>query len=256
MIHPQAIVDPRARVGANVTVGAFSVVGPDVEIGEGSWIGPHVVINGPTRIGRDNRIHQFASLGDAPQHLGYKGEPTRLEIGDRNIIREYCTFNRGTVAGGGVTRLGNDNFIMAYCHLAHDCQVGSHTIFANCASLAGHVHVGDYAVLGGFTVAHQFCRIGAYCMTALGAITFMDIPPYVMASGNPAEPHGLNLRGLKRRGFSEDAIDALRQAYKTLYKSKLKLSEAVERLEKAGKRFPEVQHFVEFIEASERGIIR
>ncbi len=256
MIHPQAIVDPSARVGANVTIGAFSVIGPDVEVGEGTWIGPHVVINGPARIGRDNRIHQFSSLGDAPQHLGYKGEPTRLEIGDRNIVREYCTFNRGTVAGGGVTRLGNDNFIMAYCHLAHDCHVGNNTIFANCASLAGHVTVGDFAVLGGFTVAHQFCRIGAYCMTALGAITFMDIPPYVMASGNPAEPHGLNLRGLKRRGFSDDAIDALRQAYKTLYKSKLKLSEAVERLEKAGKRFPEVQHFVEFIQASERGIIR
>ncbi len=256
MIHPQAIVDPSARIGANVTIGAFSVIGPDVEIGEGTWIGPHVVVNGPSRIGRDNRIYQFSSLGDAPQHLGYKGEPTRLEVGDRNIIREYCTFNRGTVAGGGVTRLGNDNFIMAYCHLAHDCQVGNNAIFANCASLAGHVTVGDYAVLGGFTVAHQFCRIGAYCMTALGAITFMDIPPYVMASGNPAEPHGLNLRGLKRRGFSEDAMDALRQAYKTLYKSKLKLSEAVERLEKAGKRFPEVQHFVEFIKASERGIIR
>ncbi len=256
MIHPQAIVDPRARVGANVAIGAFSIIGPDVEIGEGTWIGPHVVINGPTRIGRDNRIYQFSSLGDAPQHFGYKGEPTRLEIGDRNIIREYCTFNRGTVAGGGVTRLGNDNFIMAYCHLAHDCHVGNNTIFANCASLAGHVTVGDYAVLGGFTVAHQFCRIGTYCMTALGAITFMDIPPYVTASGNPAEPHGLNLRGLKRRGFSEDAIDAIRQAYKTLYKSKLKLSEAVERLEKTGKRFPEVQHFVEFIKASERGIIR
>ncbi len=256
MIHPQAIVDPSARIGTNVTIGAFSVIGPDVEVEEGTWIGPHVVINGPTRIGRNNRIYQFSSLGDAPQHLGYKGEPTRLEIGDRNIIREYCTFNRGTVAGGGVTRLGNDNFIMAYCHLAHDCHVGNNTVFANCASLAGHVTVGDYAVLGGFTVAHQFCRIGAYCMTALGAITFMDIPPYVMASGNPAEPHGLNLRGLKRRGFSNDAIEAIRKAYKTLYKSKLKLSEATERLEKAGKRHPEVHHFVEFIKTSERGIIR
>jgi UDP-N-acetylglucosamine acyltransferase len=256
VIHPQAIVDPSARIGANVTIGAFSVVGPDVEIGDGTWIGPHVVINGPTRIGRDNRIYQFASLGDAPQHLGYRGEPTRLEIGDRNVVREYCTFNRGTVAGGGVTRLGHDNFIMAYCHLAHDCRVGNNTIFANCASLAGHVTVGDYAVLGGFTVAHQFCRIGAYCMTALGAVTFMDIPPYVTASGNPAEPHGLNLRGLKRRGFSDEVVDALRQAYKTLYKSRLKLTEAIERLEKAGHRFPEVQNFVEFIKASERGIIR
>lgn len=256
MIHPQAAVHPRARVADDVEIGAYSVIGQDVEIGSGTWVGPHVVINGPTRIGRDNRIYQFASLGDAPQHLGYKGEPTRLEIGDRNVIREYCTFNRGTVAGGGVTRLGNDNFIMAYCHLAHDCRVGNHTVFANCASLAGHVQVGNYAVLGGFTVAHQFCRIGDYCMTALGAITFMDIPPYLIASGNPAEPHGLNLRGLKRRGFSNDAVEALRRAYKTLYKSKLKLSEATERLERAGKRSPEVHHFVEFIKASERGIIR
>ncbi|MEK7262000.1 MAG: acyl-ACP--UDP-N-acetylglucosamine O-acyltransferase, partial [Pseudomonadota bacterium] len=188
MIHPQAVVHPQAHIAKNVEIGAYSIIGADVEIGEGTWIGPHAVINGPTRIGRDNRIYQFASLGEAPQHLGYQGEPTRLDIGDRNIIREYCTFNRGTVPGGGVTRLGHDNFIMAYCHLAHDCQVGNHIIFANCASLAGHVSVGDYAVLGGFTVAHQFCRIGPYCMTALGAITFMDIPPYVIASGNPAEP--------------------------------------------------------------------
>lgn len=256
MIHPQAVVHPQARIAKSVEIGAYSIIGADVEIGEGTWIGPHVVINGPTRIGRDNRIYQFASLGDAPQHLGYRGEPTRLDIGDRNIIREYCTFNRGTVSGGGVTRLGHDNFIMAYCHLAHDCQVGSHTVFANCASLAGHVSVGDYAVLGGFTVAHQFCRIGPYCMTALGAITFMDVPPYVIASGNPAEPHGLNLRGLKRHGFADETIESLRRAYKILYKSKLRLSEATERLEKLAKGNKEVGDFLGFIKGSERGIIR
>jgi len=256
VIHPQAIVHPDARVGQDVTIGAFSVVGSGVEIGAGTWVGPHAVINGPTRIGRQNRIYQFASLGEVPQHLGYKNEPTRLEIGDRNVIREYCTFNRGTVTGGGVTRLGNDNFIMAYCHVAHDCQVGNNTVFANCASLAGHVTIGDHAMLGGFTVAHQFCRIGAYCMTALGTITFRDIPPYVTASGNPAEPHGLNLRGLKRHGFSDDVIEALRQTYKILYKSKLKLTEAVERLEKLAKKNDAIDPFVSFIKTSERGIIR
>jgi len=256
VIHPQAVVHPTARLAEGVEVGAFSVIGADVEIGLGTRIGPHAVIHGPTRIGRDNRIYQFCSLGDAPQHLGYQGEPTRLEIGDRNVIREYCTFNRGTVAGGGVTRLGNDNFIMAYCHLAHDCRVGDHTVFANCASLAGHVHVGDYAFLGGFTVAHQFCRIGAYCMTALGTITFMDIPPFVTASGNPAAPHGLNLRGLRRRGFGEQAVDALRHAYKLLYKSSLRLSEALEQLDALANGHAEVSQFVEFIKASERGIIR
>ena len=256
MIHPQAIVHPGTQIAVGVEIGPFTVVGPDVEIGEGTWIGPHVVINGPTRIGRQNRIYQFASLGEAPQHLGYKNEPTRLEIGDRNIIREYCTFSRGTVAGGGVTRVGNDNFIMAYCHVAHDCRVGNNTIFANCASLAGHVTIGDYAMLGGFTVAHQFCRIGAHCMTALGTIAFMDIPPCVTASGNPAEPHGLNLRGLKRRGFSDKSIESLRQAYKILYKSKLKLTEAITRLEALSEQSKEVGHFVSFIKDSERGIIR
>lgn len=256
MIHPQAIVHPGARLGRGVTVGAFSIIGDGVEIGDETWIGPHVVINGPTRIGANNRIYQFCSLGEAPQHLGYRNEPTRLEIGERNTIREYCTFSRGTVAGGGVTRLGNDNFIMAYCHLAHDCQVGDHAVFANCASLAGHVHVGDHAVLGGFTVAHQFCRIGAYCMTALGTITFMDIPHYVTASGNPAQPHGLNLRGLKRHGFTDDAIEILRRSYKILYKSRLTLAEATEQLEAIAREHPEVRRFVGFIKDSKRGIIR
>ncbi len=256
MIHPQAIIDPRARLGADVHVGAFSIIGADVEIGDRCWIGPHVVLNGPTRIGAESRIYQFCSLGDAPQHTGYKGEPTRLEIGERNVVREYCTFNRGTVAGGGVTRIGNDNFIMAYSHIAHDCQIGHHTTFANAASLAGHVHIGDYAVLGGFTLVHQFCRIGAYCMTAVNTVLFKDIPPFVTAGGHAAAPHGINLRGLKRRGFSEDAITAVKRAYKVLYKSGLLLEQALAEIEVMARSHPELTQFVTFIRESERGIVR
>lgn len=256
MIHPQAIVHPKARLGADVRVGAFSIVGEDVEIGDGSWVGPHVVINGPTRIGRENKIYQFCSLGEAPQHLGYKGEPTRLEVGDRNTIREHCTLNRATLAGGGVTKVGDDNFIMAYCHVAHDCVVGSKIVFANNTSLAGHVQIGDCAVLGGFTMVHQFCRIGAYCMTAVNTVTFKDIPPYLMVGGNTAVPHGLNLRGLKRRGFSEDAIEALKRTYKAVYRSDLLLSQALVELEPLAQQFPEVRFFTQFISDSERGIVR
>ena len=256
MIHPQAIVDLGALIGKNVHLGPFCVIGPGVEIGDDTWIGPHVVINGPTRIGKNNKIHQFSSLGDAPQHTGYKGEPTRLEIGDRNIIREYCTFNRGTVGGGGVTRVGSDNFIMAYCHVAHDCRVGNYTIFANGTSLAGHVTIEDYVIFGGFTMIHQFCRVGAYTMTGIAAVTFKDIPPYLLVAGNTAKPHGLNIRGLKRRQFSVPAIESLRRAYKILYKSGLRLEEAVAQLTAMGKESAEVNYFVHFIQASERGIIR
>jgi len=256
VIHPQAIVDPGAKIGKDVHIGAFSIIGPGVEVGDGTWIGPHVVIEGPTRIGRNNKIYQFCSLGDAPQHLGYKGESTRLEIGERNIVREYCTFNRGTAGGGGVTRVGDDNFIMAYCHVAHDCHVGNRTIFANGTSLAGHVTVEDQVIFGGFSMIHQFCRVGAHVMTGISTVTFKDIPPYLLVAGNTAVPHGLNVRGLKRRGFSEEAIDALRQAYRILYKSDLRLNEAVARLELMTKTSPEVGHFVEFIRRSERGIVR
>jgi len=256
VIHPQAIVHPEASLGENVYIGAFTVIGPAVEIGDETWIGPHVVINGPARFGRRNKIYQFSSLGDAPQHLGYAGEPTRLEIGDDNTIREYCTFNRGTIAGGGTTHIGNNNFFMAYCHVAHDCKIGDHTIFANCASLAGHVSVGDYAFLGGFTVVHQFCRIGAHCITALGTVTFKDIPPYVTAAANPARPHGINTRGLKRREFSAGSIGALREAYKLVYKSGLKLKEAISELETLAGQCHEVAQLVSFIESSERGVIR
>ncbi|OGI38900.1 MAG: acyl-[acyl-carrier-protein]--UDP-N-acetylglucosamine O-acyltransferase [Candidatus Muproteobacteria bacterium RBG_16_62_13] len=256
MIHPQAIIDPGARLAANVQIGAFSIIGPDVEIGEGTWIGPHVVIHGPTVIGRDNRIYQFCSLGEAPQHTGYRGEPTRLVIGDRNVIREYCTMNRATVAGGGETRVGNDGFFMAYCHLAHDCRIGNHVIFANASSLAGHVTVGDHAILGGFTISHQFCRIGAYAITALGSVIFKDIPPYLMAAGNPISPGGINLRGLKRNGFSEDAIAAIRRAYKVLYKSDHTVPEALTELREMSKSHPELVPFTDFVAGSDRGLIR
>jgi UDP-N-acetylglucosamine acyltransferase len=255
VIHPLAIVDPGAKIGKDVQIGAFSIIGAGVEIGNGTWIGPHVVINGPTRIGSENRIYQFSSLGEAPQHLGYKGEPTWLEIGDRNIIREYCTLNRGSAGGGGVTRLGHDNFIMAYCHVAHDCQVGNRTIFANGTSLAGHVQVEDQVIFGGFTMIHQFCRVGAHAMTGISTVTFKDIPPYLLVAGNTAVPHGLNVRGLKRRNFSEQSIEALRQAYKLVYKSGLRLSEATEQLAQAATN-PEVRHFLDFIKQSERGIVR
>lgn len=254
MIHPQAIIDPSAKLGKEVHVGPYSVIGRDVEIHDYTWIGPHVVINGPTTIGKNNKIYQFCSIGDAPQHLGYRGEPTRLRIGDRNVIREYCTLNRGTVEGHGITRIGNDNFFMAYVHIAHDCSVGDHTIFANCASLAGHVSIGDYAFLGGFSGVHQFCRVGAHCMMGIATITFKDIPPYVLAAGNTATPHGINVRGLKRRQFSATAIEALREAYKIIYRSRLPLAEALAKLE--GGEQQEVAQLVAFIRASERGIIR
>jgi UDP-N-acetylglucosamine acyltransferase len=255
VIHPLAIVDPGAKIGKDVQIGAFSIIGAGVEIGNGTWIGPHVVINGPTRIGTGNRIYQFSSLGEAPQHLGYKGEPTWLEIGDRNIIREYCTLNRGSAGGGGVTRLGHDNFIMAYCHVAHDCQVGNRTIFANGTSLAGHVLVEDQVIFGGFSMIHQFCRVGAHAMTGISTVTFKDIPPYLLVAGNTAVPHGLNVRGLKRRNFSEQSIESLRQAYKLVYKSGLRLSEATEQLAQMAAN-PEVRHFLDFIKQSERGIVR
>lgn len=256
MIHPQAIVDPGARIGRDVHVGAFSIIGPDVEIGDGCWIGPHVVINGPTRLGRNNRVYQFSSIGEAPQDLKYHGEPTRLEIGDDNVIRESCTFSRGTVGGGGLTRIGNGNFFMAYVHVAHDCHVGNHTIFANCASLAGHVLVEDYARLGGFVGVHQFCRVGAYCMIGISAVVVKDIPPYVLAAGNTARPYGLNTRGLRRAGLSPETITALSRAYKVIYKSGLKLEEAVQQLLQTQSEYPQIVHLAEFVQQSERGIIR
>jgi UDP-N-acetylglucosamine acyltransferase len=257
VIHPQAIVDSGARIGSGVSIGAFSVIGPDVEIGDNTWIGPHVVVSGPTRIGKDNRIYQFASLGEAPQHSGYKGEPTRLVIGDRNIIREYVTFNRGTTHDRGETTIGDDNFFMAYTHVAHDCLIGNRTIFANGTSLAGHVHVGDFVIFGGFTLVHQFCHVGAHCITAVGTAVFKDIPPFLMAAGaDGARPYGLNMKGLKRRGFPPESIEALRRAYKTVFRSGLTLEEALTELAPDRQQFPDVDKFAEFVAESRRGIIR
>jgi UDP-N-acetylglucosamine acyltransferase len=255
-IHPTALIDPAARLGDAVSVGAYSIVGPQVEIGDNTVIGPHVVIGGHTRIGRDNRIFQFCSIGEEPQDKKYRGEATRLEIGDRNTIREFCTFNCGTAQDAGVTRLGDDNWIMAYVHLAHDCQVGSNTIFANNAQLAGHVVVGDWTILGGFTVVHQFVRIGAHSMTAMGTILLQDLPPYVMASGNTAEPHGINSEGLKRRGFSAEAIAAIRRAYKILYKGGLTFDEARAGIGSAAEAVPELRILVDFLADAGRGIVR
>ncbi|RZT89929.1 acyl-[acyl-carrier-protein]--UDP-N-acetylglucosamine O-acyltransferase [Azospira oryzae] len=256
MIHQTAIVHPGARLGANVSVGAYSIIGEHVQIGDNTEIGPHVVIEGHTTIGRDNRIFQFCSIGAEPQDKKYAGEPTRLEIGDRNVIREFCTFNLGTIQDGGVTRLGNDNWIMAYVHLAHDCQVGNHTIFANNAQLAGHCHVDDHAILGGFTVVHQFVRIGAHSMTGMGTILFQDLPPYVTAAGNTASPYGINSEGLKRRGFTSEAVMALKRAYRAIYKSGLTLEEAKAKLEADLAKHPEYQLLLDFLAVSKRGIVR
>lgn len=256
MIHPTAIIEPGAKIAGDVEIGAYSIIGSHVEIGSGTKIGAHVVIKGHTRIGRNNRIYQFVSLGEIPQDKKYAGEPTRLEIGDNNEIREFCTFNIGTAQDVGVTRIGNDNWIMAYVHFAHDCQIGNHTIFANNAQLAGHVTVEDFAILGGFTVVHQFCRIGAHSITAMGTILLQDIPPYVTASGNPASPHGINSEGLKRRGFSPEAILEIRRAYKTLYKSGLSLQEAKDAIFTKVETHTELGPFLEFISGSKRGIIR
>jgi UDP-N-acetylglucosamine acyltransferase len=256
LIDPRAVIDPAARLAEDVSVGAFSIIGPDVEIGAGTWIGPHTVINGPTRIGCDNRIYQFASVGEAPQDKKYAGEPTRLEIGNRNLIREFVTINRGTVQDAGITRIGDDNWIMAYVHIAHDCLIGNQTIFSNNASLAGHVRVDDYAILGGFTLVHQFCAIGAHAFCAFGSGIKKDVPPFVIVDGSPARPRGLNAEGLKRRGFTDKAQQALRQAYKTLYRSNLSLQEALADLQDMAKEQEEVGQLVSFIKQQKRGIIR
>lgn len=255
-IHPTAIIHPKARLGSNVSVGAYSIVGEHVEIGDDTWVGPHVVINGRTRIGRGNRIFQFASIGEIPQDKKYAGEPTRLEIGDRNTIREFCTFNCGTAQDAGVTRLGSDNWIMAYVHLAHDCQIGNNTIFANNAQLAGHVHVGDFAILGGFTAVHQFVRIGAHSMSGIGTTLLQDLPPYVTVAGNPAKPYGINAEGLKRRGFAAEAIAAIKRAYKLVYRSGLSLQEAVAQARADAAAHPELGSLVDFLAAEGRGIVR
>lgn len=256
MIHPTAIVHHGARLASDVEVGPYAVIGDAVEVGAGSSIGAHAVINGPTRIGRDNRIFQFVSLGEMPQDKKYRGERTSLEIGDGNTIREFCTFNRGTVQDAGATRVGNDNWIMAYVHLAHDCQIGSHTVFANNAQLAGHVHVGDHAILGGFTVVHQYVRIGAHAITAMGTIVLQDIPPFVTAAGNTAKPYGINSEGLKRRGFSTETIAQIKRAYKSLYRSGLSLEDARLAIARQFTECAALGPLVDFLDQSSRAIIR
>ncbi len=256
VIHPTALVHPGARLGADVEIGAYSLVGEHVEIGAGSRVGPHVVINGHTRIGAGNRIFQFCSIGEEPQDKKYADEPTRLEIGDRNVIREFCTLHRGTGNGGGVTRIGDDNWILAYVHIAHDCEVGNHTIFANNATLAGHVHIDDYAILGGFTGVHQFCRIGAHVITGIASVVRQDVPPFLTVAGNPLAPHGVNSEGLKRRGFSPEALAGLKRAYKTLYKSGLSLADAQVAIAAEAETLPELKPLADFLAVSGRGIVR
>jgi UDP-N-acetylglucosamine acyltransferase len=255
-IHPTAIIDPSAEIGSGVSIGPYSVIGPDVVIGDECWIGPHVVINGPTTLGRENKIFQFASVGEVPQDLKFEGEETRLEIGDRNTIREFATINRGTGVGGSVTRIGNDNLLMAYIHVAHDCIVGNHVILSNNASLAGHVTVADHAILGGFTLVHQFCAIGEHVFAGMGTAIAKDVPPYLIVTGAPAAPHGLNKVGLKRRGFSDETLRELSRGYKLLYRQGLSLDEAKSQLQKLGEESEEVKKFSAFIEQSTRSIIR
>jgi UDP-N-acetylglucosamine acyltransferase len=255
-IHPSAIVDPGADLGSGVEIGPFSIIEKDVVIGDNTWIGPHVVIRNHTTIGQDNKIFQFSSIGEQPQHQGYAGEPTRLVIGDRNVVREYCTLNRGTAGHLGETRIGDDNFIMAYVHIAHDCTLGDNIIFANGASLAGHVDVGDYAILGGFSLVHQFCKVGAHCITGIGAICFQDVPPYIVAAGNSAQPYGINTKGLHRRDFSDDTIALLKRAYRLLYRSNLDLNTAIEEIDQLAPGDEAVSVLCEFLRCSKRGVIR
>lgn len=262
VIHATALVDAGAELDDSVTVGPYSIIGPHVRIGAGTTVGPHCVIEGHTTIGRDNRIFQFSSLGAIPQDKKYAGEPCELIIGDRNVIREFCTFNIGSPGDTGVTRVGDDNWLMAYVHLAHDCVVGNHTIFANNSQLAGHVHVGDWAILGGFTVVHQFVRIGAHSMTAMCTLLFADLPPFVMCQGQPAAARSMNYEGLRRRGFSSERVAAVKAMHKAMYRDDLTLSAAQDRIallaETVPQAAPDVAMMLSFLEqvAPQRGIVR
>jgi UDP-N-acetylglucosamine acyltransferase len=256
LIHERAIVAREARIHDDVEIGPYAIIGADVEIGRGTHIEAHVVIKGPTKIGEDNRIFQFASIGDDPQDKKYRGERTELVIGDRNTIREACTINRGTIQDRSVTRIGSDNWIMAYAHIAHDCIVGNNTIFANNASIAGHVEVGDWAILGGFTAVHQFCRIGENALTSMFTYLTKDVPAYVMVSGRPAEPRGVNVEGLKRRGFDAAGIRSIREAYRVVYRQGLKLEEAIAALEARIPAEPAIGPFVASLRDTPRGLVR
>ena len=255
-MDPRAVIDPAAELDEAVTVGPFAVIGAGVRIGRGTEVGSHVVIKGPCTIGRDNRIFQFASIGEDPQDLKYAGERTYLEIGDRNRIREFATIHRGTLQGSSLTSIGSDNLLMAYTHVAHDCRIGDQVVMANAASLGGHVHVDDWAILGGFSIVHQFCRVGAHCFLAMGSVVSKDVPPYLMVGGHPAKPHGINSEGLRRRQFGAAQMSAIKRAYKTLYAAGLSLAAAREQIAKAAADSEELRVMADFLAASERSIVR
>lgn len=256
-VHPAAAVDPSARIGSGVEIGAFTVIGAGVEIGDGTRIGPHCSIHGPTRIGRDNRIHGHAAIGGDPQDKKYGGERVELVIGDGNVIREFVTINRGTAGGGGVTRIGDDNWLLAYTHVAHDCQVGSHCVFSNNSTLAGHVEIGDWVIMSGFAGIHQFCRIGAHAFIGMGALVNGDVPPYLMvASEDYGRPRGINSEGLKRRGFDADRIAAIKRAYRAVYVAGGSLADARQKLAEMAAGSDDVRAFLDFIEGGERPLAR
>ncbi len=256
MIDSRAIVGKLVEIDSDVSIGPFTIVEDGVTIGANTWIGPHVVIRKNTTIGKRNKIFQFTSLGEDPQYADYQGEETFLKIGDDNVIREFCTLNRGSPAGSGVTKVGNGNLIMAYVHIAHDSILGDKVVFANGASLAGHVEVDNHAILGGFTLVHQFCRIGAYSMTGIGTVCVKDVPPYVLAVGNVASPKGLNIRGLRRHGFDANSIDCLKKAYRVIYRHNLNLTEILSELDRLAESDDKVEKLVKFVRTSQRGIIR
>jgi UDP-N-acetylglucosamine acyltransferase len=255
-IDPRAVVSPQAHIARDAEISPFAVIGPEVTVGPGCWIGPHAVVMGPTTLGAGNKIFQFASIGDAPQDKKYNGEPTRLEIGDRNVFRECVTVNRGTVTGTGVTRIGSDNLLLAYSHVAHDCVLGNNIVLSNAVMLAGHVELGDWVIMSGYAGSHQFCKIGAHAFIANNTSVTRDVPPYVLASGHPAEPRAVNVEGLKRRGFSEEQIRAVRNAYRILYRSELKLEDALAQLRELAVEHDCLRVFIDFIEKSTRSLVR
>ncbi len=255
-IHPTAIIEPGAQLGEGVSIGPYSIVGANVVLGDNTKVESHVVLNGHTELGRNNHIYPYAAIGGAPQSIAYKGEPTRVVIGDNNIFRENVTVNRGTQADEGITSIGSDNFFMAYTHIAHDCRLESNIVFANSASLAGHCRVGNYVVLAGYTLVHQFCRVGDHCFTGVNSVCIQDVPPFTLVAGNRAITHGINVRGLRRRGFSSDDILALKRAYKIIYRSGLTMTQALAHIEEKAWESEHVKFLVEFIRASKRGVIR
>jgi len=255
-VHPSAVIHPGAKLGEGVEIGPFCVIGDEVEIGAGTRIDSHVVIHGPTRIGRDNRIHSFAAIGGEPQDKKFRGERCELVIGDRNLIREFVTINRGTADDEGITSIGDDNWIMAYVHIAHDCRIGNKNTFANAASMAGHVHIGNQVILGGFSLIHQFCKVGDHAFTAMGASVNRDVPPYVMVAGEYAQPRGINAEGLKRRGFSAERIAAIKRSYRTLYMAGLPLAEARAKIADEAQASDDLKLLLDFIDGSTRSLIR